>query len=71
MGEWISVEHVRPDFDIDVLVFCADTGEQMVAYHRNDGLFHYATYVDSLSKKYVDIVCEPTHWQPLPEPPQD
>ncbi|WP_416142082.1 DUF551 domain-containing protein [Escherichia coli] len=47
----------------DVLVYCSDTKEQMVGFHKGKGLFQFF-YMNS-----VEGVCEPSHWMPLPEPP--
>lgn len=51
---------------VDRLLYCADTGEQFVGEHLGGGFFAYA--VDRHGER---IVCRPTHWQPLPEPPSD
>ncbi|HFI5662620.1 TPA: DUF551 domain-containing protein, partial [Klebsiella michiganensis] len=56
--------------DTDVVVYCSDTEEQFVAYHNCNGYFHYATY-EKKGEGYVDIVCNPTHWMPLPAAPQE
>ena len=69
-GKWIPVSERMPDEDTDVLVYCSDTEEQFVAYHNCNGYFHYATY-EKKGEGYVDIVCNPTHWMPLPAPPQE
>ncbi|HBU6504219.1 TPA: DUF551 domain-containing protein [Escherichia coli] len=47
----------------DVLVYCSDTKEQMVGFHKGKGLFQFF-YMNG-----VEGVCEPSHWMPLPEPP--
>ncbi|HFK3577658.1 TPA: DUF551 domain-containing protein [Escherichia coli] len=49
----------------DVLVYCSDTQEQMVGFHKGKGLFQFF-YMNG-----VEGVCEPSHWMPLPEPPQE
>jgi hypothetical protein len=68
MGEWISVNDSLPEFDVDVQVYCTDTKEQMVGFISEKlphGLFQFAEY------RGTKVVCEPTHWMPLPEPPND
>lgn len=69
-GKWIPVSERMPEEDTDVIVYCSDTEEQFVAYHNCNGYFHYATY-EKKGEGYVDIVCNPTHWMPLPAAPQE
>lgn len=64
MADWIKCSERMPG-DEDVLVYCSDTKEQMVGFHIGNGRFLYF-YMD-----YTEGICEPTHWQPLPEPPQE
>ncbi|HBN0638234.1 TPA: ead/Ea22-like family protein [Escherichia coli] len=59
---WISCS-VRMPSEEDVLVYCSDTKEQMVGFHKGKGLFQFF-YMNG-----VEGVCEPSHWMPLPEPP--
>ncbi|EOS8599495.1 DUF551 domain-containing protein [Escherichia coli] len=59
---WISCSERMPNEE-DVLVYCSDTKEQMVGFHKGKGLFQFF-YMNG-----VDGVCEPSHWMPLPEPP--
>ncbi|HFT8886071.1 TPA: DUF551 domain-containing protein [Escherichia coli] len=59
---WISCSDRMPNEE-DVLVYCSDTKEQMVGFHKGKGLFQFF-YMNG-----VDGVCEPSHWMPLPEPP--
>ncbi|EGB7710018.1 DUF551 domain-containing protein [Escherichia coli] len=61
---WISCS-VRMPNEEDVLVYCSDTKEQMVGFHKGKGLFQFF-YMNG-----VEGVCEPSHWMPLPEPPQE
>ena len=51
--------------DKDVLVFCGGSGEQMVAFHKEADLWQFAATPER------DVVCRPTHWMPLPPPPED
>ena len=60
---WISCSERMPNEE-DVLVYCSDTKEQMVGFHKGKGLFQFF-YMNG-----VEGVCEPSHWMPLPEPPQ-
>ncbi|WP_141116266.1 ead/Ea22-like family protein [Escherichia albertii] len=59
---WISCSDRMPSEE-DVLVYCSDTKEQMVGFHKGKGLFQFF-YMNG-----VEGVCEPSHWMPLPEPP--
>ncbi|ECF3466116.1 DUF550 domain-containing protein [Salmonella enterica subsp. enterica serovar Virchow] len=63
-GGWISCSERMPNEE-DVLVYCSDTKEQMVGFHKGKGLFQFF-YMNG-----VEGVCEPSHWMPLPEPPQE
>ncbi|WP_368933821.1 DUF551 domain-containing protein [Citrobacter koseri] len=67
-GGWIPVSERMPDRDAEVLVYCADTKEQMVGYmERNgtEGWFRFASLPNG-----GGIYCNPTHWMPLPAAPQ-
>lgn len=59
---WISCSERMPNEE-DVLVYCSDTKEQMVGFHKGKGLFQFF-YMNG-----VEGVCEPSHWMQLPEPP--
>ncbi|WP_097478509.1 DUF551 domain-containing protein [Escherichia coli] len=59
---WISCSERMPSEE-DVLVYCSDTKEQVVGFHKGKGLFQFF-YMNG-----VEGVCEPSHWMPLPEPP--
>ncbi|EFP2172053.1 ead/Ea22-like family protein [Escherichia coli] len=59
---WISCSERMPSEE-DVLVYCSDTKEQMVGFHKGKGLFQFF-YMNG-----VEGVCEPSHWMPLPESP--
>ncbi|MGU4290175.1 DUF551 domain-containing protein [Escherichia coli] len=61
---WISCSDRMPNEE-DVWVYCSDTKEQMVGFHKGKGLFQFF-YMNG-----VEGVCEPSHWMPLPEPPQE
>lgn len=64
--EWIKCSERMPETGDDVLVYCPDTNEQFVAVTWDGSTdFQYARY------ETVNIVCEPTHWMPLPEPPSE
>lgn len=65
MSEWQPIESAptKPD---DVLLYCADTGEQFVGFPRGDG----RTWRTALTP-VCEVMCEPTHWMPLPPPPKE
>ncbi len=68
-GKWIPVSEQMPEREVDVQVYCVDKKEQMVAYlERNEleGYFRFATW-----RTGDGIYCQPTHWMPLPEAPQE
>ncbi|EPO4915891.1 DUF551 domain-containing protein [Citrobacter koseri] len=65
---WIPVSERVPDRYAEVLVYCADTKEQMVGYmERNgtEGWFRFASLPNG-----GGIYCNPTHWMPLPATPK-
>ncbi|HFP3716051.1 TPA: DUF551 domain-containing protein [Escherichia coli] len=63
---WISCSERMPPVGVDVQLFVSSTGEQFTGFNLdNTGDFQYAQYFGA------PIVCEATHWMPLPEPPQE
>jgi len=61
--EWISVEERLPKANDDVLVYAYDSviGTWFVDMAVHDG-------TEWIVRVYLD---EPTHWRPLPAPPDD
>lgn len=56
----------------DILVFCNDTKEMFVAYHTRsietgEVGWTYARF--RTDDGITSVLCNPTHWMPLPVPP--
>ncbi|WP_037029528.1 DUF551 domain-containing protein [Pseudomonas sp. HPB0071] len=66
MSEWISVHLQKPKPGQCVLVYRPD------ALNTHDPLIRIATYQGDNGTRHhgFDCYCTPSHWQPLPEPPQ-
>lgn len=61
---WIPCSERMPPVGVDVQLFVSSTGEQFTGFNLDDtGDFQYAQCYGA------PIVCEATHWMPLPEPP--
>jgi hypothetical protein len=63
---WQPIETATTTGDTDVLLYCADTGEQFVGYPSGDDhtVWIYAHY------RTGEVGCRPSHWAPLPEGPR-
>ena len=61
MADWQPIE-TAPKDGTDILVFCRDTQEQMVAFWR--GGWQFAVHPNGR------VFCSPSDWMPLPEPPE-
>lgn len=65
---WHDCKDTKPPKGHDVLVYCADTGETMVAFRRGrDGEFQFGVY--PTSQGMGALVCRPSHWRELPHRP--
>ena len=67
MQNWIKCSERMPELDTRVLLYFRDYDghiEDGCIGDEGDGPYHYFFDGDSLRH-------EPTHWQPLPEPPQE
>ncbi|HHY7847589.1 TPA: ead/Ea22-like family protein [Escherichia coli] len=63
---WIPCSERMPPVGVDVQLFVSSTDEQFTGFNLdNTGDFQYAQCFGA------PIVCEATHWMPLPEPPKE
>ena len=68
MSDWRRIE-TAPDSTDDILLYCSDTGEQMVGFQIERGEYQFAV-VRGPEHVHTRAVCTPTHWMPLPDPPE-
>lgn len=63
---WISCSDRMPPLEKDVLVYSPESGEQFVGRYQGDRCEFTYAYIDD-----TFIVCDASHWMPLPNPPQE
>ena len=62
LDNWISVNDELPENDNLCLLWCTD----------NCFYLGYFSYRDGSCRQFVEeCMLEPTHWQPLPQPPRE
>ncbi|MTC11930.1 DUF551 domain-containing protein [Providencia stuartii] len=63
---WVKCSDSLPEDSTEVLVYCDDTKEMMVAYLDDDGDFCW------LDQEILgtQLICYPSHWMPLPPMPE-
>ena len=70
-SKWISVEDRLPEDNQQVLAYCLFIKDELCPYITAYGLLtfhdHYFTQDNDIESDY--LVNEITHWQPLPQPP--
>ena len=67
---WQPIESAPRD-GTDILVFCEDSGEQFVGFNNPaEGSDREDVFFTALLKSGKRVGCIPSHWQPLPTPPQ-
>ena len=68
-SQWISCSEKLPEDDKDYLLYCKDTGEQFVGFYVGKGRFQTGK-VRTEKNRVIDVLCEPSYWRELPDPPE-
>ena len=66
MANWIKCSERMPEKYTDVLIYTTHPGEILLAYLNKSNEFCYDRDNDG-----DEMTCYATHWQSLPEPPQE
>ena len=69
MTQWTRLSDQYPLDRKDYQLYCEDTGEQFVGFYADSpgedrGRFQFGKAPGK------QLLCKPSHWMPLPEPPQ-
>lgn len=71
MGEWKTIDTAPKDGTQIILIYAQETGECFVAWWGTDIVSGKHDWVIARAKDGTCFICKnPTHWMPLPPPPQ-